>query len=305
MINVYACGGAGGNIGKQIKNLDMDVFFIDTSNSNLKDIKTDNVYLVEGMDGAGKRRATTYEGFKGLAEEVLIRFKPSTDLNVVVSSLSGGSGSILSPLLVKELIANGSNTIVIGVDSRSSVIEIDNTISTLKTFKSISDAVDRSISLFYVENSSRKEADKKAINLLELLALLVNKELTEEFDTSDVHNFINYDKVTDNEPGVAILEVNANETILPEKGTTIVSTVLLTKDTGASINPAIPEYLATCIVTDPNYSLADIRMDNVLGKLVHLVKDLEEQSKELKDNKRINKHQSLEVDNANSDGIVF
>jgi len=304
MLNVYCCGGAGTNIGKQISDLDINISFIDTSNSNFKGIDTDKVYQIEGTDGAGKDRNITYENFKD-PEEVLIRFKPSPRLNIVMSSLSGGSGSIIAPILTRELIRQDYNTIVIGIDSTNSVKEIDNTIKTLKTYKSISNSIKKSISIFYIENNSRKEADQQAIRFINLLSLLVSKEHTEEFDTLDLKNFINFDKVTENEPSVSIIDINANETIIPEKNTSIVSTILLTTNRNNTIGQVIPEYLSTCIVTDKNYNNEDIRIDNVLGKLALIVNNLENLKKEYQDMKTINKFKELDVGGSTEDGIVL
>ena len=148
MISVFCAGGCGTNIGKQITDLDIEVNYIDTSTSNLKGVKSDNIFVLENIDGAGKDRSKTYEHFKDIAGDVVIKFKPSPSLNVVVSSLSGGSGSIIAPLIAKELIRQGHNTIVIAIDSKHSVKELDNTIKTFKTYQSISVSVKKAISLF-------------------------------------------------------------------------------------------------------------------------------------------------------------
>lgn len=305
MISVFACGGCGTNVAKQITDLDIEVNYIDTSNSNLKGVKSDNIFVLENIDGAGKDRSKTYEHFKDIAGDVVIKFKPSPALNVVVSSLSGGSGSIIAPLVAKELIRQGHNTIVIAIDSKHSVKELDNTIKAFKTYKSISDGIRKAISIFYIENTNRKESDNKAVWFINLLSLLVNKQHTEEFDTTDLTNFINFDRVTENEPTVSILELNQNETINPEKNTTVVSTILLTNDKHATIKPVIPEYLSTCVVTDPQYKNDDIRVDNILGKLSIIVAGLESEIKELQDNKKINKFKDLDVHGSNSDNVVL
>ncbi len=90
MLRIYAAGGAAGNLSKKVTDLDVDVCFIDTSNSNLKDISGEHKFLVEGFDGAGKDRSISYEAFKPHVDDILIRFKPSDRLNIVISSLSGG-----------------------------------------------------------------------------------------------------------------------------------------------------------------------------------------------------------------------
>jgi hypothetical protein len=302
---IYSCGGAGTNIAKQISDLDCDINYIDTSTSNLKGVKSDNILVLENIDGAGKDRSKTYDHFKNVAEDVLIKFKPSSSLNIVISSLSGGSGSIIAPMITKELIQKGLNTIVIGVDSKHSVIELNNTIKTLKTYKSISDSSNKSISMFYIENSNRKESDQKAIWFITLMSLLVNKTKTEEFDTTDLTNFLNFERVTDNVSSVTILEVNGNETINPEKNTTVVSSILVTTDKHSTIKPVVPEYLSTCVVTDNQYNNDDIRIDNILGKLSIIVDGFESEIKDLQDSKKINKFKEVTVEGSNKDGVVL
>lgn len=89
-IVLWSCGGCGTNIAKQITDLDIEINYIDTSNANLKGVKSDNIFVLDDIDGAGKDRSKTYEHFKDTASDVVIKFKPSPLLNIVVSSLSGG-----------------------------------------------------------------------------------------------------------------------------------------------------------------------------------------------------------------------
>jgi len=211
----------------------------------------------------------------------------------------------LGPSVARQLVLGGYNTIVIGIDSRSSVIEIDNSIKTLKTYKAISDNTGKAIAMMYIENTSRKEADKRAIWAISLFTLLTDKNNTAEMDTSDISSFINFNRVTDNAPSVSMIEFNENTAIVPEKNTNNVATILVTKDQNSSIKPVIPEYLSTCIVTDPNYNNADIRIDSSLGKLSIIVEGLEKIMKESQDQKKVNKFQDLEVKGATEDGIIL
>lgn len=305
MLRIYACGGSGGNISKQLSDLDIEVCYIDTSKSNLKGIDDSKIFLTSSTDGSGKDRSVSYEAFKPHIEDILIRFKPSQQLNVVISSLSGGSGSVISPLITKELISNGYNTIVIAVDSKHSLKEIDNTVKTLKSYQAISSSTKKTVAMYYIENNSRKDADQQAIYFINLLSLLVNKEHTSEFDTKDLHNFIEVSNVTDNKPTVTIIDVSANENIVPEKNTAIVSTILVTSDPHSTISPATPEYLATCIVTDKNYKNEDIRVDALLGKLSVIIGGLEEDIKTHREAKKISKHTEVVVDGANEDDLVI
>lgn len=303
-MRIYACGGAGSNVVKNITDLDIDVCYVDTSKSNLKKVPDENIFLVDGLDGAGKNRVVTYEGFKDVVEEVMIRFKPSETLNVVVSSLSGGSGAIINAAITKELLLQDKPVVVIVMDSVASGIEISNTMKSLKTFKAVSTQTKKSVALRYVENNSRGEADKQVISFINLLSLLIDKNNTEEFDSSDLSNFLQHQNVTEYAPDVSILTTTDNSLITPDKDTVVVGTILLTSDKESQIQEVLPEYLATCIVTDPDFNNEDIRIDTVLGALNPLVSRLEKKLNDMADNRRINKFRDVNVSDANEDGIV-
>lgn len=302
-IALYAAGGTGCNIAKLIKDMDINTTYVDTSMSNLKAVDTSNVFLVENMDGAGKNRAIAYENFKDISEDVLLKHPPSEKLNVVICSLSGGSGSILGPMVTKELLARGCSVVVIGVESKSSVIEINNSLKTLKTFKSISDKAGKPVSLFYVDSPIRSEADRKAIQFVNLLSLLTDKKVTEEFDNSDLKSFLYFDRVTDNEPTLAILDVVANDEGPMEKGTSIVGSILVTSNRSAVLKANTPEYLATCIVSDATYKNEDIRLNSLLGKLGLIITGLEKSIQTHQDLKKVNKVKDVETTGSNSDGV--
>jgi hypothetical protein len=72
MMNVYLCGGCGINVGKRIQNGVANTVFVDSSQSNLKGIDPSKVFLIEGSDGAGKKRSTTYNNFQDVTKDVLI-----------------------------------------------------------------------------------------------------------------------------------------------------------------------------------------------------------------------------------------
>lgn len=304
-MTVYACGGAGLNIARQIKDLDIDTYFVDTSKSNLKSINSDNVYLVDGMDGAGKDRSVTYNQFKDVAADVLVRFKPSQQLNIVISSLTGGSGCVISSLIARELIRQGHNTVVVGVDSSGSLVEIRNSVKTLKTLESFSKQLGAPIPLYYINRDSRTEADKTALRFINLLALLVDKNRTAEFDNSDLSTFLYFDRVTDNQPSVSMLDVMLNEEVVPEKNTLVVTSILMTKTPESALKPVVPENKAICVITDNTGAFEEVRINSLLGKLALVVAELESQIKSLEDTKRVNRVSELVVNANTDDGMVL
>lgn len=99
-ICIYGCGGMGANqtasflkhAGKFESGFgQISPFFLDTSNSNLRvlNVPEDHVYLIEGVDGSGKKRDSNYRAISERSKEMLHRFKPG-DLNIVIHSASGG-----------------------------------------------------------------------------------------------------------------------------------------------------------------------------------------------------------------------
>lgn len=98
-INLYGIGGAGSNVvshftkyagEKLVGYAELETYFVDTSRSNLSDkIPSEKVYLVDGLDGSGKKRDSNYTVLAERAKEILQQFKP-TDINIIVHSASGG-----------------------------------------------------------------------------------------------------------------------------------------------------------------------------------------------------------------------
>lgn len=115
-------------------------------------------------------------------------------------------------------------------------------------------------------------------------------EITEVTDSSDASVKALSTEAINTDPLATFRSIQANDAVFIQN---------------SSISQATPEYLSTCIVTDPNYNNEDIRMDNVLGKLALIVEGLEKEIKDHQDHKRINKYRELEVTASNEDGIVL
>lgn len=304
-ISVYACGGCGVNVASKIQDLDVTVNYIDTSDSNLRKLKSPNTFLVDGMDGAGKYRQEAYGQFKDISGDVLIRHKPSDRLNVVIHSLTGGSGGVLGPMVTRELIASGKNTIVIVVDSRSSLIEMENSVKTLQSYAGIANALKLPVGIFYIDNTSKQEADQEAIGILNVLALLTNRSLTAEFDNSDLKSFLQYQKITEYKPAAVILEMTANEDDPGKKGEGVIGTILISKNKNASVSEPTPDYLASCVVIDPSYTTPDLRINSLMGRLTDVIANINARIQTQKDQKRVNRVKTLDFESSNEDGMVI
>lgn len=218
-VRMYGCGGGGINVVSELDQSRTEPAlgfasvlpcYIDTSASNLhgKDLREDCTYLFEGIDGSGKVRSMNYEDINKNAKAILLKYKPTT-FNIVVHTASGGSGSVIGPVLVSELKARGEQVIVIVIGSTDTRIETENTLKTLKSYESIAEKRNSPVVVYYVENS--KTLPRYAVNLdirstmSILLGLLSGQNA--ELDTADLKNWLEYTTITKTQPRLASLVI--------------------------------------------------------------------------------------------------
>lgn len=205
-ITLYAAGGCGINIAKQLEKFrghkefglaDISIVYIDTSRSNGKGLPEEHTYLFEGMDGSGKVRAENYQEISKHARGILQKFAPG-NLSIVLSSASGGSGSVIAPTLLSELLGNEVPVIAISVGSTDSALEIQNTLNTLKSYEGVAQKRELPVVMSYFQNS--KETSRAVVNaaVTEVITTLmaVFSGMNEELDSQDLKNFLNFPKVT-------------------------------------------------------------------------------------------------------------
>lgn len=237
---LFACGGCGINIAHHFETFrnqtypgfaELDVVYLDTSKANLgRNVDPDKIYLVDGLDGSGKVRAENHREIGECVLDILQTHKPG-DINFVLSSGSGGSGSVIAPSLVQELLQRNIPVIVITVGSTDSLIELENTIKTLKSYEAIAQMRKVPVNALYYENSKsmvRSEVDKHVQTSIVLLAALFSKQ-NKELDSSDLYNWLSYSKVTSYQPHLSYIEFYPKE-IKVEKPVTVISVATLTTD---------------------------------------------------------------------------
>lgn len=212
-ITVYACGGTGINIASYFESMrgkptqgfaDINVVYIDTSAANLRGKSLDsNIYLINDgqKDGSGSIRNENLDDIRTSAPDILRMHKP-TDLNIVLSSGSGGSGSVIAPVITSQLLADGHVVMPAMVGTTDNAKAIENTINTLKSYEGITRARKRPLTLMYYQNGGgqvRSAIDNGVRDdILRIAGLFSNLNL--ELDSADLRNWLNYDRVTDFEP---------------------------------------------------------------------------------------------------------
>jgi len=206
-IRVYACGGGGINIGKEYLSFheghsadiaNFEVAFIDTSDSNLDDRLVENTWLFKDLDGSGKIRNSNDKIIAKAVPDILRKFKPA-DLNIVIFTASGGTGSVAGPLLVKQLLEDGHTTVGIVTGSYESIKTAENTIGTMKTLDAISRAVDKPVVIQFGMNRPtvpRSAIDKEAHLMIASLAMLCSRR-NHGLDTADIKSFFQFNRSTD------------------------------------------------------------------------------------------------------------
>lgn len=206
-IHVYACGGAGINRAISIE-LPINAAgfatphttLIDTSTSNLPKQLPSNFtqYMIPGVDGAGKNRGFAHNVSTAHLDKILTENKPG-DVNVVIFSMSGGSGSVIGPMLIKRLLERDCSVISLGIANLTSAVEANNTRSTLLTLSNISSNV-TGVPLVcgMYENTSmtpRSAVDAKIDNDLRAIAMLCSGENI-ALDKMDIYNWLHFNKIT-------------------------------------------------------------------------------------------------------------
>ena len=218
-MRVYGFGGLGVNIlsnwlsKEQPEQLSgyatIDAVAIDTSRSNLLPNANENrFYHIEGLDGGGKLRSLNVNALLPEIKPILSIHQPK-DVNVLIASASGASGSTILPLTMKELVSNDQVTIAILVLTDGSQIEAENSRKTIATLANMSKQLGKPFVVHFVSEETRDRADKKVREMIADLAMLFSNEHL-ELDRTDLKHFINYNTVTTAAPSLASLHCYAS-----------------------------------------------------------------------------------------------
>lgn len=263
-VRLYGCGGTGINL-LSAWNEDhgrllpagglIQISYVDTSDSNLPaDLNADRVYLLEGKDGSGKVRSENSDEISRSLLNLLQKM-PEGDLNIVLFSASGGSGSVFGPLLMAELAKRNAPTVGIVVGTEESVITCENTLKTLKTLEALADRTSTPMVISYHHNKTgkpRSQVDIEAREVMSSVALLGGGNF-HSLDTRDISNWITY-RTTGVRPQLSLLHVYDDPAVLDEKASDPISIASLRKDPDQTTYSILPMY--------PCEGFVDVAIDN-------------------------------------------
>lgn len=145
-VAIFACGGAGLKLVKRFSESQQPnnaafakptFYYQDTSDATDRHMEGIDIFRYS-TDGAGGVRQSISDIVMDRVGEALAN-QPPEEYNIVVHSLSGGSGSLIGPALAGELAAQGKRVVSICVHNDSSQNAVNNARATIATYDGVAD----------------------------------------------------------------------------------------------------------------------------------------------------------------------
>lgn len=218
-VTLVAAGGCGINMIRQVTTANPfgdvsqhieSLRRFDTSYSNVRG--GEDVIVVGDGDGSGKVRTEHAEKIQKKLTSLTDEELGLSDINVVVFSLAGGSGSVLGPVLIREIKRRGGQAVCFVVADTMSERDTTNTLRTLQTLQSIStnDGIYLPTSVFSNAAVGRPVVDQTLPHRLTQFIWAMTLPAV-EIDRNDRRNFLNGMKTNDAHAGVRLLHVIGGE----------------------------------------------------------------------------------------------
>lgn len=227
-VKIVGLGGTGCNIINILRknNVGVSTYCVDTSNANfLKEYGDFNILIGNGI-GSGKRREVNIDPIR--IDLPLLKNKIEvTDITIVISSLPGGTGSVLAPLFIKEFQST-TQLIYAGVSDTQSAIDINNSIGCIKSIENVAKKNNIYLpSLIYTNDSvNRKFVDDILVKDITNLLILLTAPTT-AIDMSDRLSFLNVSNVVDDTTyGIKQLQIFTNKDYTDKDSDTVETAIL-------------------------------------------------------------------------------
>lgn len=228
-VGIYACGGGGTNVCSMYSEITelgtssaiIHTAFIDTSDSNIRKRglpvdeifmikKPDNVNDGEEIDGSGKVRNENADYIIDAVPHIL-HAHPPQDLNIIVTTSAGGSGSVIGPALAYELMSRGKDVVMVVIGVVEDDITIENALGTIQSLESSVDELERPVNMHFVfhrESEKREDINARVQFFISSLCILASRQ-NDELDKRDVSRWLNYHTVPRANLKPALTLVNA------------------------------------------------------------------------------------------------
>jgi hypothetical protein len=175
----------------------------------------EEVYMVSGTKGSGSGtiRSTNADAIFKYVANLDDEDLGYSDINIILTSLSGGSGSVIAPALIKRIHRRSGGSaqfIFIGVGHTSSETFTNNTLNSLKSMVNITTTDKIYLPSLIFDNSSVGEDIVNATMKYRLTQLVYLFALpTYNLDPSDRKNFLNGIRTMNAAPGMRLLRLHS------------------------------------------------------------------------------------------------
>jgi hypothetical protein len=210
-INLICCGGGGTNIGIGFATTPMgdgsprtaaiNVAVIDFSDGNLRHVRDTGITSTividrpDGQTGQGKKRGNA-DLVRGIIDRHLDEVPPSQHLNILLTTMSGGSGSTIAPILLEEYVRNGHPVAVVAIASDEDALAASNSMECYYDMLTALEAGQQDVPITVVFNAKGKrytDADSNASEAVAIYAAVAASAAVGQ-DISDLRNWLSSTK---------------------------------------------------------------------------------------------------------------
>ena len=218
-IVMIGCGGAGSNMSNVISSginklgdglcpvVDM---YIDATSTTIENMNIDisKLHIVETMnlsgksiDGSGGMRASNatdiIESVKKFMDKNKIHEHKLGDFYVVSFAASSGSGSVIGPMVIKNLLSKNIPVLAVVAGDSRNMLAATNTMDTLATLDKIAKSSDKPLSMLYLNNDdyegdmtqAEQTVNDHFFNTVASLSLFLSGK-NKDIDTQDMVNLL-------------------------------------------------------------------------------------------------------------------
>ena len=210
---VYGLGGAGRIAANRYATRypNTDVITIDTTNGLTRTVAGVDCIHIPNLNGSGKLRSTNIEHIQNEIANYISHCS-FADMNIIICSLAGGSGSVIGPLLAKEILRDKKQCIFVSIVDVGSEVDINNCLNTLRSIEAVAKKGKAYLPCSLFNNAhGRKVVDNGIDVTLDKLTTILSEQFY-ELDKMDRVNFFNPSNLLDYiSPGVRLLNVTNQE----------------------------------------------------------------------------------------------
>lgn len=278
--NIYGCGGTGvqqavrfvgmgEDLGIEVNVIGMLASVEDIP--NVEGFTRENVFLVPEIEGSGQVREENYEAMREFMPQAMASFPPA-DVNIVMFSGFGGSGSVLGPLIAEHCIKNDHQVVNIVSLGNFSLTAAKNTVDTLHSLEGIAQANEDVVVPIHPLAPSNDETkrNQKAGEIVDLLLMLYSGQ-HQALDVNDLKYWLQHGRHSEMTGRCNVLSVVPGATDLSAIKDPI-SVISLMKDESVKVSQlSIPYHTKGYGLKVPDlnvmhYCLSEAMADDVLAE---------------------------------------